>query len=79
MYQVTSPLSDNATSDNLYSDFQVEQEPSTTSLKKTDVLRVSTRATSFVKLQQICFTLWTPYALVFLTIFESKTHKDLVM
>ena len=48
MSLVTRPLLGNGIKDSLFSGFQVEQEPSTTSVYRVDAPRVSTTATSFV-------------------------------
>jgi hypothetical protein len=49
MSMVTSPLSSNDKKDSLYLGFQVEHEPSTTSVNRVDAPRVSTTATLSVK------------------------------
>ena len=48
MSMVTRLLLGNGIKDSSYSGFQVEQEPSTTSVNRVDAPRVSTTATSFV-------------------------------
>ncbi len=54
MSMVTRLLLGNGIKDSSYSGFQVEQEPSTTSVNRVDAPRVSTTATLFVKFLRPC-------------------------